>query len=81
MKELDLSRFIFDKHQMEFGTLDSEIAKGTMEIIPADFKRKINFLEDSTHTSKRPILTDKQNVSSIFYLQRQKDSGRHDELE
>ena len=45
IEELDCSRFIFDKHQFE--TRDAKIARGIMKIIPADLKRKINFLEEA----------------------------------
>ena len=46
-KTWDHSVCVFDKHQMKFETLDSKIAEGLMKIFLADFKRKINFLEDS----------------------------------
>ena len=44
MDEMDHSGFAFDKHIMEFGTLDRKIAKGILKILPADSKRKINLL-------------------------------------
>ena len=66
MDELDHSGFIFDMHQMEFETLESKIAKGITKIIPADFKRKINFLEDTQYKNKRPMLAGRQIMFQIF---------------
>ena len=54
---LDHSGFVFDKHKLEFQALNSEIAKGIMQLIPADVKGKINFLEEPTS----PMLTSRQS--------------------
>ena len=64
--ELDYSGFIVDKHQLEFETLDSEIAKGTMKIISADFQRKNNVLEETQYKKKRPLHTDRQIMFQVF---------------
>ena len=50
--------FVFDKHHMEFETLESKIVKEIMQIIPAEFKRKVNFLE--VDPEKNPMFTGRQ---------------------
>ena len=45
--EANRSRFIFDKHHIEFETLDSKIAEGIFKIIPIEFKSKIYVLEET----------------------------------
>ena len=64
--DLDHSGFVFDKHNQEFETLDSKIAKGIMEIIPVDFMRKINFLDGKQYLSQRAMLTARQIVDQIL---------------
>ena len=62
--------------------LDSNIAKGIMKIIPAEFRRKINFLGETQYKNKRPMRAGSQNhVSNVLVLEHQEDSGAHDELE
>ena len=66
--ELDYSGFRVDKHQLELETLDSEIAKGTMKIISADFQRKNNVLEETQHKKETSNAHGQANyVSSIFF--------------
>ena len=43
---------MFNKHQTEFETLDSKIAKGVMKIISAQVKRKISFSEETFKKTK-----------------------------
>ena len=45
---------MFHKHPLELQTLDSKIANGIMKIVPADFKKKIDFLEETQYKNKRP---------------------------
>ena len=52
MEEMDHSGFVLDKHQMEYETLDSKIAKGMLKFIPTDVKRKINFLEEIQYKNR-----------------------------
>ena len=56
----------FDKHQIEFGTLDSKTAKRIMKIMPAKFKRKINCLEETLDKNERPMLTGRRIVLQVF---------------
>ena len=51
---------------MKFETLDSKIAEGIMKVIPADFKRKINFSEETHNKNKCPILTGRQITCQMF---------------
>ena len=44
----------------------SEDRQGIMKIIPADLKRKINFLEETQYKSKCPMLTGRQILFQIF---------------
>ena len=44
------------------------MAKGIMKIIPAEFKRMINYFEEIPYQNKRPMLESRQNVSNIFIL-------------
>ena len=75
MEELDHSGFLFD-HQMELETRDSKIATGIMKIIHADFKRKINFLEETQCKDKRAMLTGRQITFQVFFVvQHQQDPG------
>ena len=46
MEALDHAGFIFDKHQLGSETLHSKIDEGITKMIPAEFKRKINFSEE-----------------------------------
>ena len=48
MGELDHSGFAFDKQQLEFETLDLKVTNGIMKIRLAVFKRKINFMEETS---------------------------------
>ena len=64
--DLDHSGFVFDRHQLDFETLASKIAKGVMKIIPADFKRKTNFLDETQYKNKCPMLTGRQIMYHIF---------------
>ena len=57
---------VFDKHQVEFETHDSNIDKGIMKIVPADFKRNINFSEWTQYNNKCPLLTDRQIKNQMF---------------
>ena len=58
---------VFDKHQVEFETLDSNTDKGIMKIVtPADFKRNINFSKWTQYKNKCPLLTDRQIKNQIF---------------
>ena len=51
---------------MEFETLDSKMAKGVMKIIPAEFKRKINFLEETIYNNAFVMLTGWLIMQQIF---------------
>ena len=62
--ELDHSGFVFDKHQMEFENL--YFAKGLMTVILADFKRMIDFFEESQYKNNCPLLTGRQIMFQIF---------------
>ena len=66
IEDLDHSGFTSDKHQIEFETLDSKIAKGIMKTLPAEFKRKINFLQETQHKNRRSMLTGRQTMFQIF---------------
>ena len=66
MVDLDHSRFAVRQAPHEFKTLDSKIAKGIMEIILADFKRKINFLEETQYNNKRSRLSGREIVYPII---------------
>ena len=82
MGELDHSGFVLDKHQIESETLYSKIAKAIMKIIPAEFKRKINFLEGTEYKKKTNVQrfrAGKFCFTCFFVLQHQ--SVAHDELE
>ena len=69
-EELTYAGFIFDKHQLEFEALDSKIVKRITMMIPADFKRETNFLEEAQYKNKRPMLTGGQiTFSSISVRQ------------
>ena len=57
--EMDHSLFVFDKHQMEFETLDSKLAKGIMKICPTEFEQMSKANRQANH------------VSDIFVLQHQ----------
>ena len=63
---LDHLGFIFDKHQIEFETLDSQIARGIMKTLPAKFWRKINFSEETQFKNGRSMLTGRQIMFQIF---------------
>ena len=60
IEDKDHSGFIFDKHQIECETLDSKTTKGIMKTFPAEFKRKINFLEETQYKNRRSVLTGRQ---------------------
>ena len=62
--ELDLAGRVIDKHHMEFQTLNSEIAKGIMNILPVELQRKIKFLRRLNN--KCPMPTGRQFVYQIF---------------
>ena len=62
------------------GILDPKMATGIIQITPAECKRRINYLEESHCKNKRPMLKT-NNVSTIFILCYQWDSGAHNELE
>ena len=68
MEDLDHSGYTLDEHQIDFETLDSKVAKGIMKIIPGEFQRKINFLEETQYKNKRPILTDRQSMFQVFFF-------------
>ena len=68
MEELDYPRFVFDKHQLEFETLESNIVEGIVKITPAEFKRKINVLEETQHKNKCPMVTGRQIMFQIFFF-------------
>ena len=58
---------MFDKHRVEFETLDSNIDKGIMKkVTPADFRRNINFSEWTPYKNKCPLLTDRQIKNQMF---------------
>ena len=57
---------VFDKHQVEFETLDSNTDNGIMKIVPADFRRNINFSEWTQYKNKCPLLTDRQIKNQMF---------------
>ena len=72
VEELDHPGFVVDKHQMEFETLDSKIAKGSMKNPLAEFKRKIHFSEKNTILEQncqmltgRPIMF---HILSVFTI-------------
>ena len=68
--ELNHSGFIFGNHQLEVETLHPKIAKGIMKIIPTEFKRNINILEETQYKKQTPNAHGQVNyVSSIFALQ------------
>ena len=80
--ELDLSGFVFDKHQMAFETLDSKIAKGIMKLIPTELKRRINFLGDSVQEQMFNANRQANHVSIIiFFSTVTKTQGAYFELE
>ena len=66
MGELDNSRFVLGKHQLEFETHVSKIAQGIMVMIPSVFKKKINFLEETQHKNKCPMVTSRQILLQVF---------------
>ena len=67
MEELDHSWFVFDKHQIEFETLDSKSTKGVMKIISAEFiQDKDQFTEATQYKNKCPMPTGRQIMFQIF---------------
>ena len=66
VEDLDSRGIVFDKHQMDFETLDSKIPKGIMKVLPVDLKRKINFLGETT--KRCPLVTGRQIMFPMFSL-------------
>ena len=77
MGELDHTEFIFDKHHLEFETLDSKIANGITKIVPTELKRKINFLEETKYKNQRPELTGRQIRFQVFLFFNVKKTQEH----
>ena len=65
MEDFDHAGFVFDRHQMEFETLDSKTAKGILKIIRAELKRRIIYLAKSQQKNKRPLLPGRQIMFQI----------------
>ena len=77
LRDLDHSWFVFDKKAVKFETLDSDIAKGIMKIIPAGFERMINFLEGTQYKNKLLVVTGWQIMHYILsFFNMNKTQGR-----
>ena len=63
-KEIELARrfgpFRVHFRQAPKRTLDSKISEGIMKTLSAEFKRKINFLEETQYKNRRPKLTGRE---------------------
>ena len=56
--------------------LDSKLAKGIMKIIPAEFRRKINFLVETQFKNKRPMRAGSRIMFQMFsFLNIKKTQG------
>ena len=66
VRELDHSRFVFDKHQMEFEIFDPKNATRIMKITQAEFKRKIDSLEETQYKNECPRFTGRQIMFQTF---------------
>ena len=53
MDDLEHSGFASDDNQMEFGTLDSKIVSGLVKIIPQEFRRMVDLLNENS--SKKSV--------------------------
>ena len=66
----------FRIRQIVFESLDSEIAKSIMEIIPTEFRRKIHFPgRDSKQEQTSNADGQPNHVSNVLVLEHQEDSG------
>ena len=82
MGDLDYSWFVFDKKSIHCDTLDSEIAKRIMKIIPAVFRKDNQFLGGDVgqeQTSRGCRQAD--YVPDFLVLQYEQDSRTNNELE
>ena len=75
MDDLTCSGFIIDKHQIGFETLDSKIARNY-----ENYSVRMNFLEETQHKNKRPMLninktqSYKMNLSDLLNAELDSDS-------
>ena len=76
VRELDHSRFVFDKHQMEFETLDPKNATRIMKITQAEFKRKIDSLEETQYKNECPRFTGRQIMVQVELYNDKQDAWR-----
>ena len=82
VEDLDHSGFIFDKHQIEFATLESIIATGIMKDSSSRIQEEDQFLRgNSIQEEAFNAYGQTNHVSNILVLQHQEHSGAYDELE
>ena len=66
MTELDHAGFMFSTTMTALATLDSKIAEGFMKMVPTEFKRKLQVLEQNQQRKMLPMLTGRQIEYHMF---------------